>query len=221
VAGLTSETDGRTHSPDLDEPGFRNSAARMHDVSIAQSASIVAAALLGVVIAFQLALAAGIPWGHMAYGGRAAQSDGTLRRGHRLASGITCVVLAVALWVILAAGGVIDRGPWSADTLGIITWVLAVVFALNTVGNATGRPPRRKVGCRVRDRSPLRPVRRDSSTRLTRTALAPLGSTHFTSDRTSVHIPTMSGRTSHRPLVAASWDHCSASNEPLSSAASW
>jgi hypothetical protein len=118
----------------------------MLEVTTAQAASVVAAALLGVVIAFQLALAGGAPWGHLAYGGRAAQSDGRLRRGHRLASGVTCIVLAGASWVVLAAGAVIDRGPLSAGTLRIITWVLAVLFLLNTAGNAAGRHPLERWG---------------------------------------------------------------------------
>ena len=44
---------------------------------------------------------------------------------------------------------------------------------------------------------------------------------HFTSERTRVHNPTANGRSSHMPLVAASWAHCSGSNEPSSRAASW
>ena len=118
----------------------------MLEVTIAQTASVVAAALLGVVIAFQLALASGAPWGALAYGGRAAQSDGRLRRGHRMASGVTCIVLAGAWWVVLAAGAVIDRGPLSAGTLRTITWVLAVLFLLNTAGNAAGRHPLERWG---------------------------------------------------------------------------
>jgi hypothetical protein len=118
----------------------------MLEVTTAQAASVVTAALLGVVIAFQLALAGGAPWGDLAYGGRAAQSDGRLRRGHRLASGVTCIVLAGAAWVVLAAGAVIDRGPLSVGTLRIITWMLAVLFLLNTAGNATGRHPLERWG---------------------------------------------------------------------------
>ena len=115
-------------------------------MTTAQAASVVAAALLGVVIAFQFALAGGAPWGDLAYGGRAAQSDGRLRRGHRLASGVTCIVLAGASWVVLAAGEVVDRGPLSAGTLRIITWVLAILFLLNTAGNAAGRHPLERWG---------------------------------------------------------------------------
>ena len=123
-------------------------------MTTAQAASVVAVALLGVVIAFQFALAGGAPWGDLAYGGRAAQSDGRLRRGHRLASGVTCIVLAGASWVVLAAGEVVDRaagevvdrGPLSAGTLRIITWVLAILFLLNTAGNAAGRHPLERWG---------------------------------------------------------------------------
>ena len=115
-------------------------------MTTAQAASVVAAALLGLVFAFQLALAGGAPWGDLAYGGRAAQGDGRLRRGHRLASGVTCIVLVGASWVALAAGAVIDRGPLSAGTLRIITWVLAVLFLVNTASNAAGRHPLERWG---------------------------------------------------------------------------
>jgi hypothetical protein len=79
----------------------------MLEVTTAQAASVVTAALLGVVIAFQLALAGGAPWGDLAYGGRAAQSDGRLRRGHRLerwGAGTVTALLSI-LCVLIALRG--------------------------------------------------------------------------------------------------------------------
>lgn len=103
--------------------------------------ALVAACLLGVVIVFQLALAAGAPWGAAAYGGRAAQVDGRLQSRYRVASAGTVVILTGALWVVLAAGAVIKPAPLSESFIGVGVWVLVGLFALNTVGNLAGRHP--------------------------------------------------------------------------------
>jgi hypothetical protein len=103
--------------------------------------AVAAAFLLGVVILFQLALAAGAPWGAAAYGGRAAQDDGRLQTRYRVASAGTAVILMGALWLVLAAGAVIRPTPLSENLLGLGIWVLVGLFALNTVGNLAGRHP--------------------------------------------------------------------------------
>ena len=108
--------------------------------------ALVAACLLGVVILFQLALAAGAPWGAAAYGGRVAQVDGRLQSRYRVASAGTAVILTGALWLVLAAGAVIQPAPLSQSSLGIGVWVLVGLFALNTVGNLAGRHPAERWG---------------------------------------------------------------------------
>ena len=102
---------------------------------------VAAACLLGVVVLFQLALAAGAPWGAAAYGGRAALDDGRLPPRYRVASAFTAVILAGALWLVLAAGAVISPTPIAENVLGVGAWVLVGLFALNTVGNLAGRHP--------------------------------------------------------------------------------
>jgi len=102
---------------------------------------VVAACLLGVVVLFQLALAAGAPWGAAAYGGRAELDDGRLPPRYRVASAGTAVILAGALWLVLAAGAVISPTPIAENVLGVGAWVLVGLFALNTVGNLAGRHP--------------------------------------------------------------------------------
>jgi hypothetical protein len=97
--------------------------------------------LLGVVVLFQLALAAGAPWGAAAYGGRVAQDDGRLPTRYRVASAGTAVFLAGALWLILAAGAVISPTPLPERLLGVGVGALVGLFALNTVGNLAGRHP--------------------------------------------------------------------------------
>ena len=57
------------------------------------------ATLLLIQVVFQLALAAGAPWGRAAWGG---QNDGVLPVGFRVASGIAAVVW---LWVLLVVLG--------------------------------------------------------------------------------------------------------------------
>jgi hypothetical protein len=102
---------------------------------------VAAACLLGVVVLFQLTLAAGAPWGAAAYGGRAALDDGRLPPRYRVASAFTAVILAGALWLVLAAGAVISPTPIAENVLGVGAWVLVGLFALNTVGNLAGRHP--------------------------------------------------------------------------------
>jgi TctA family transporter len=64
----------------------------------------------------------------MAYGGRPARPDGTLPVRYRLTSTLTLVFLGAAAWSIFAK-------------LGPALWVLAAIFALNTMANLTGRHP--------------------------------------------------------------------------------
>ena len=104
-------------------------------------AGVAAACLLGVVVLFQVGLAAGAPWGAAAYGGRAAQDDGKLPIRYRVASVGTTVFLVAALWLILAASAVITLTPLPERVLDVGIWVLAGLFALNTVGNLAGRHP--------------------------------------------------------------------------------
>jgi len=107
---------------------------------------VFAGGLIGVVVIFQLALAAGAPWGAAAYGGRAVQHDGRLPPRYRVASVCTALVLTGALWLVLAAGAVIDPAPLSESVLGVGAWILAGLFALNTVGNLAGRHPAERWG---------------------------------------------------------------------------
>jgi hypothetical protein len=102
---------------------------------------VAAACLLCIVVLFQLALAAGAPWGAAAYGGRAVQDDGRLPTRYRVASAATAVFLTGALWFVLAAGGVITTTAPLASLLGVGAWILVGLFALNTVGNVAGRHP--------------------------------------------------------------------------------
>jgi len=105
-----------------------------------------AACLLGIVVAFQLALAAGAPWGAAAYGGRAARTDGRLLTRHRIASAVAAVVLMGSGWLVLAAGSVVGPGSLPDEALTGGVWVLVGLLALNTVGNLAARHPLERWG---------------------------------------------------------------------------
>jgi len=99
--------------------------------------SLLAAALLFAAAAFQIALAAGAPVGHLAYGGRAAEPGQPLPQQHRIAS-------AAALVVILGMAAVLlDRGGWvtvvPAGSARTLTALVAGFMAVNTIGNLAGK----------------------------------------------------------------------------------
>jgi hypothetical protein len=103
--------------------------------------AVLAAGLLLIAAGFQVALAAGAPWGAAAYGGRAARPDGTLPPTYRVGSAVTVAVLAAAGSVVLLRGGVVGDADPSDGRLTAALWVLVVLFGVNTVGNVAGRHP--------------------------------------------------------------------------------
>jgi hypothetical protein len=103
--------------------------------------AVAAAPLLLVGAGFQAALAAGVPWGAAAYGGRAARPDGTLPARYRLSSALTVAVLVAAGYVVLRRGGVVGTADPADGRLTAVLWVLVALFVANTVGNVAGRHP--------------------------------------------------------------------------------
>lgn len=97
--------------------------------------SLVGAALLGVVMAFQLALAAGAPWGAASWGG---QYEGVLPPTMRVSSLIAgLVVYPLLIVVVLSAGGVVDLAwPNPGPTT---MWVLAGFLGLGGLMNLVSR----------------------------------------------------------------------------------
>jgi hypothetical protein len=99
-----------------------------------QLAAIVYALATAVVVGFQVALAAGAPWGEYAMGGRV---PGQFPPAMRVAAVVQAVVLALLALVVLDAAGLVALGwttamPWLA-------WVPVVVSALSAVMNAATR----------------------------------------------------------------------------------
>ena len=88
-------------------------------------------ALITCIILFQIALAAGMPWGEFAWGG---SHPGTLPGQLRIASGASvAVLLALAFVVLVRAGLLLQR--WKDRTRRLI-WVVVGYSALGVVANA-------------------------------------------------------------------------------------
>ena len=105
-------------------------------------AALIAAALLLILIGFQLVLAAGAPLGAAAWGG---QNPGVLPGRLRVASAFVGLVLYPALLaVILAAAGVIGD-DWQPFDPVIAMWVLAGFFTLGVLVNAISRSPPERI----------------------------------------------------------------------------
>jgi hypothetical protein len=98
--------------------------------------TVLALGLLAAASVFQAALALGVPWGAMAYGGRVARPDGTLPVRYRVTSALTLVFLSAAGWSVLGK-------------LEPALWVFAAIFALNTMANLSGRHPVERWGMSV------------------------------------------------------------------------
>jgi hypothetical protein len=108
--------------------------------TVTEGLAIAACGLLLLGVAFQLALSAGAPWAAAAYGGRVALSDGRLPSRYRVASLITAVVMIAIGWLLLLRGGVVGSASGNS-ALAVACWGFAALFALNTVGNLSGRHP--------------------------------------------------------------------------------
>jgi hypothetical protein len=97
--------------------------------------SIIAARLYVVLITctilFQIALAAGTPWGEFAWGG---SHPGTLPKQLRIASGVSGAVLVALAFVVLVRAGLLMQ-RWKHKTRQLI-WVVVGYGALGVVVNA-------------------------------------------------------------------------------------
>lgn len=97
-----------------------------------EPAAWIVAALLGVVALFQLALAAGAPWGSLAMGGR---FPGRMPPAMRVAALVQIGLYVLMALVILsrAGAGPVILGP--PDDIGVAAWVVVGVMALAVVMN--------------------------------------------------------------------------------------
>ncbi|MDL2357469.1 MAG: hypothetical protein QFF03_19625 [Pseudomonadota bacterium] len=94
-------------------------------------AAIVSVALFAALGVFQAALAAGMPAGQYAWGGR---FSGSLPDSLRWASLAALPVLAAAAWVILARADLARPGS-GGRPVRAGAWCITAFLALNVVGN--------------------------------------------------------------------------------------
>jgi hypothetical protein len=89
-------------------------------------AGIVAALGFVLLVAFQVALALGAPWGRAAWGGAYER----LPTGLRIASGVAAIVWLLAALVVLARAGY----DWSPIPPVVARWAIWVLFGMLVVG---------------------------------------------------------------------------------------
>ena len=106
-----------------------------------RNAGIGGAAVLVGVAMYQVALAAGLPWGEAAYGGRAELTDGVLSTGYRVMSASAAVILLFAAWVIAARARLVGRRILGERFVGVGTWLITAYLIVNTVMNLASSNP--------------------------------------------------------------------------------
>jgi hypothetical protein len=101
-----------------------------------ETAAVIAAGLIGVVILFQIGLALGAPWGQAAWGG---QHAGRLPTRLRFASVVAVLILVLLAWIVLSAGRVASTSPLPDSWLGPAAWLGTAYFGLGGVVNVISR----------------------------------------------------------------------------------
>jgi len=100
-------------------------------------AAVAAAILFGGLSAFEVALAAGVPWGEAAFGGASAVLEPSLR----VTAGIAAVIWAAAALIVLRRAGHPVWAPLPRRALPVAVWVLAGYTALGVLTNAISTSP--------------------------------------------------------------------------------
>ena len=105
------------------------------------SAAVAFVALIGLTVAFQLALSFGKPWGHLTMGGR---YPGVLPPAMRAAAILQSLVLGVLGALVLSRAGVFAL-PWAPLSRNGI-WGAVAVSGISLVMNlASPSPPERRL----------------------------------------------------------------------------
>lgn len=111
-------------------------------MTLVQLCATLAVLAFGVLCLFQVALAAGAPWGRAAWGGRRA---GRLPANLRAASAVSALVYVGAALVVLDRAGMpLVELPDAVARWG--TWALVVLLAIGTVMNAASSSPYERFG---------------------------------------------------------------------------
>jgi hypothetical protein len=110
-------------------------------VSVTQLAAIAGAVLIAGVAIFQVALAAGAPYGDAVFGGRAPTAAGVLAPPFRVLAVVQAFVLVLLGWILLARAELVSIPLLGAGSLTWITWVILAFLVLNTVANFSAPHP--------------------------------------------------------------------------------
>ncbi len=102
-------------------------------------AAVLYALATSVVVGFQVALAAGAPWGEYAMGGR---FPGRFPPAMRVAAIAQAAILALLAMVVLDAAGLVGLGWTTAQPW--LVWVPVVVAAIGAAMNAASRSPKER-----------------------------------------------------------------------------
>ena len=101
---------------------------------LSQPAAFVFSVTIGLLGLFQLALAAGAPWGRLAWGG----GHERLPTGYRIGSLVSILVYAVFAAIVLERAGLLAVLP-SPEIARVGAWIIAGYMALGIVMNAISR----------------------------------------------------------------------------------
>lgn len=110
-------------------------------MTLAQAASVLAAVLIGGVAVFQVALAAGTPYGGAVFGGKAPTNDGVLTTPFRILAAVQALVLVALGWVLLARTEVAGITLPAGGTPSWLIWAILGFLVLNTLGNFSAPHP--------------------------------------------------------------------------------
>lgn len=99
---------------------------------MAATAAVIFSGLIIGLALFQGNLAAGAPWGRLAWGGQYQR----LPPGLRIGSAVSILIYAGFAAIVLGKAGLVAV---SGDWLGPATWGIAALLALGTVMNAISR----------------------------------------------------------------------------------
>lgn len=99
---------------------------------MAATAAVIFSGLIIGLALFQANLAAGAPWGRLAWGGQYQR----LPLGLRIGSAVSILIYAGFAAIVLGKAGLVAV---SGDWLGPATWGIAALLALGTIMNAISR----------------------------------------------------------------------------------
>jgi hypothetical protein len=104
-------------------------------ITSTQWVAVVCAVGVGTLSIFQILLAAGAPFGHAAFGGEHRVLPTTLR----VASAISAMVFVLALYIVLARGGLLGSGRQASSVAHVGIWVLVAILGVSALANVASR----------------------------------------------------------------------------------